>query len=120
MQGSEVVNVLVRGRSEARLGNIAFRNRSLEKCQAEIEPYLRATPYGPNQSRDEMLLWPMDMSAREITVRDFLNLLVKQYDGMTWTVNYFGQIGFDAPETTREKMRKQLNIRPTDAETGAP
>ena len=113
MKGSEVVNVLVRGRSEARLGNVAFRNRPLEKCQAEIEPYL-ATPYGPNQSRNEMLVWPIDMSAREITVRDYLNLLVTQYKGMTWTVNYMGQVAFDAPEATREAMRKQLNIGPLD------
>jgi hypothetical protein len=115
MKGSEVVNVLVRGRTEARLGNVAFRNRPLEKCQAEIEPYLLSTPYGPNQSPGEMRVWPMDMSAREITVRDYLNLLVKQYEGMTWTVNYLGQLAFDAPEATREEMRKQLNIRPPDA-----
>jgi hypothetical protein len=116
MKGSEVVNVLVRGRSEARLGNVAFRNRPLEKCQAEIEPYLLATLYGPNQSRNEMFVWPMDISAREITVRDYLNLLVKQYEGMTWTVNYMGQVAFDAPEATREEMRQQLNIRPPNAE----
>lgn len=107
MKGSEVVNVLADTRLDAPLGDVSFRPKRLYYCLADLQSaaYVYTTyPFDQPRNYQSLLYWPVTIKAKQITVRDYLNLAVAQYEGMTWTVNFQGVLEFEAPETTRAKV----------------
>jgi hypothetical protein len=103
MAGSEVVNVLADEKLDAPLGDVSFRPKRLYFCLPDLQPhvYVYGT-FGLDQPKGygNLLYWPVAIKARQITVRDYLNLSVAQYNDMTWTVDARGQLELDAPQAT--------------------
>jgi len=108
MAGSEVVNVLADERLDAPLGDVSFRPKRLYYCLPDLQPHVNV--YGtfggfdPPKGYGNLFYWPVTIKARQITVRDYLNLSVAQYDDMTWTVDAQGHLELDAPQATRDEV----------------
>ena len=110
MQGNEVVNVLADEKLDAPLGNVSFRPRRFFYCLADLQPHVYVwTNFNvdPPKGYDNLFYWPVEIKAREITVRDYLNLSVAQYDDMTWTVDAQGVLELDAPQATRDAVAEK-------------
>jgi hypothetical protein len=107
MKGGEVVNVLADEGLDLALGDVSFRPKRLYYCLGDLQSrvYVPMTfPYDQPRNYQNLLYWPVAIKAKEITIRDYLNLAVAQYEGMTWTVNSLGVLEFEAPEATRAKV----------------
>jgi hypothetical protein len=109
----EIVNVIPKkSRLDARVGDISFRSRTLISCVEE--PALRdeaklfrgiwVGPRGPTA----MMNWPFNIDARGASARDFLNLMVAQYEGMTWHITRAGAIGFYMPDKAADAVRESI------------
>jgi hypothetical protein len=119
MRGSPIVNVVHDERLDVPLGDISFRPKRLYYCLAELEPRVNIyPPYGvdPPQNYLHLWYWPVSIQAKQVTVRDYLNLAVAQYEGMTWTLNAQGYLELDVPRATREavveKYRDEESVGP--------
>jgi hypothetical protein len=108
MKGSQVVNVLADERLDDPLGDVSFRSRPFCFCLPDVQSQVhvwRDFDLEPPKGYGDPFYWPVAIQqAREITVRDYLNLAVKQYDGMNWTVDAQGILELDAPEATRGEV----------------
>jgi len=107
MAGSEVVNVLADEKLDAPLGDVSFRPKRLYYCLPDLQAhvYVYGTfGFDPPKGYGSLLYWPVAIKARQITVRDYLNLSVAQYDAMTWTVDVQGNLELDAPQATRDAV----------------
>lgn len=108
MEGSEVINLLIDEKLDVPLGDVSFRSKRLYYCQSELSRWrVNYGAYGvdPPRSYVNVLYWPVAIKAREITVRDYLNLVVSQYDQMTWSARTpWGLVEFDAPQATRDAV----------------
>jgi hypothetical protein len=127
MTGSEIVNIvpvasalpvapgLPIGNGEAPIGDVSFRPKRLYFCLADVSGHVYMAPYGARQEPygyGDILYWPFSVKAKQITVRDYLNLLAAQYDGMTWCVNDRNIVEFDAPEATRQEVIEKYRDEP--------
>ena len=107
MRGSPIVNMLADERLDVPLGDVSFRPKRLYYCLAELEPHVSVyPPFGvdPPQNYLHLWYWPVSIQAKQITVRDYLNLAVAQYEGMTWTLNAQGLLELGAPQATRDTV----------------
>jgi len=110
MQGSEVVNVLADRGLDVPVGDVSFRAKRLYHCLPDLSPYVIGSlhaPADPPTDYGNLYFWPVEIKAREITVRDYLNLAVAQYKGMTWTVETYGLMTLDAPKATRDAVAEK-------------
>jgi hypothetical protein len=110
MAGSEVVNVLADEKLDAPLGDVSFRQKRLYYCLPDLQPHAFVDGtfgYDPPKGYAHLLYWPVVIKARQITVRDYLNLSVAQYDEMTWTVDAQGHLDLDAPQATRDAVAQK-------------
>ena len=119
VKGTEIINIVpVDGgvplypgmppaHGEAVMGDVSFRPKRLFYCLADVQGHVYVDPYGRQgepTGYGDVLYWPFSVKAKQITVRDYLNLLAAQYEGMTWLVNDRNIVEFDAPETTRQTV----------------
>ena len=118
VKGTEIVNIvpvdagmplypgMPQAYGEGVLGDISFRPKRLFYCLSDVQGHVYIDPsrIGPPNGYGEILYWPFQVKAKQITVRDYLNLLAGQYEGTTWLVNDRSIVEFDAPEATRQMV----------------
>ncbi|MCI0358619.1 MAG: hypothetical protein L0211_09055 [Planctomycetaceae bacterium] len=110
MQGSEIVNLLGDEQLEVPLGDVSFRPKRLYYCVPDLAPHVAFHIFGPldpPRNYGNLLYWPVEIKAREITVRDYLNLAVAQYEDMTWSVQRLNLVTLDAPQATRDAVAEK-------------
>ena len=107
MMDSPIVNVLADDQLDVPLGDVSFRPKRFYYCLPDLQAgvYLYPTSgVDAPQNYQNLFYWPVSVVGKEITVRDYLNLAVEQYEGMTWTVDAQGFLELDAPRATREAV----------------
>ncbi len=107
MKDSAIVNILADEQLDASLGDVSFRPKRFVYCLPDLQS--RVSIYGTfgvdvPQNYQNLFYWPVSVVGKQITVRDYLNLAVAQYEGMTWTVNAQGLLELDAPQATRDAV----------------
>jgi hypothetical protein len=117
MKNSEVVNLLADEGLDVPLGDVSFRRKRIYYCLSDlattIEPYEQIGVGQPRSYRN-LFYWPVTIQAKHITVRDYLNLAVNQYDGMTWTVDASGGLTLEAPKATEDAVVEQYRSEAAD------
>ena len=127
VHGQELINVVpVDSRLDVRLQEVRFSKERLKDCTNRLFDKCRIGYGGPGMSRlsaDAGCIgnWPFDMTATEITCRDYLNLLAMQYDGLTWHISNTGTAVFHVHpwenyETVAERLRAEARQRRVDDE----
>jgi hypothetical protein len=113
LDGTDVVNVVPidDSRFSASMEPIHFPSRPLAECfvhpvlleKAKIS-HATSGARGPGN----LAYWPIRVNMNGGTVRDYLNLMVRQYEGMTWSINSAGVVGIEAPEEVRRRVSREL------------
>src|SRR5262245_22753011 len=94
------------------VGDVSFTGRPLLSCLGE--PALQRAqihiPFvmGPRNTTNPVF-WPYDVTAKNATSRDYLNLMVANYETMTWHIDAAGGIGFYQTEDQAKKTRKRFD-----------
>ncbi len=107
MRDSPIVNILADEALDAPLGDISFRPKRIYYCLPDLQSRVSITGtfgFESPQNYQNLFYWPVSVIGKQITVRDYLNLAVAQYEGMTWTVSAEGILELDAPRATRDAV----------------
>jgi hypothetical protein len=114
VRGTDVINVVPINNSHLAtpMEPIRFSKRPLIECFVNPALLDKAKIYPPpSDARSHpgnLSNWTFRVNMQEGTVRDYLNRLVRQYEGMTWSVNCAGVVSINAPEEVREKVSDEL------------
>jgi len=115
-EAQHLVNVMPKSsRLDVLVGDVSFKARPLISCLAEpvlVERAKVKIPFvmGPRNPTNQ-LYWPFDVTAKGATARDYLNLMVVQYDGMVWHISPNGSLAFYMPDDAAAKVRSRLRGR---------